>query len=131
MRKFIIGAVLVMILDQLIKLVFLKYYPEVVVSNQGMAFGLIDSYSVWLIIILLAFLVIFAIKTQTPAKLGFGLVFGGGLSNFIDRIFRGGVVDFESTNLPAFNLADLAIIIGVLLVVLYMLKIDSKTGKRS
>jgi len=78
MKKFIIAVILVMILDQLIKLVFLKYYPEIVILNKGMVFGLVNSYSALLIIILLVFIIIFALKAQPITRLGLGIVLAGG-----------------------------------------------------
>jgi signal peptidase II len=56
------------------------------------------------------------------AKLGYGLIFGGGLANLVDRVVFGGVLDFidlhaGALHWPAFNIADLAITIGVIVLV--------------
>ena len=46
-------------------------------------------------------------------KILLSFAFAGGISNIIDRIFRGNVVEFiDFTNLPAFNIADICIAIG-------------------
>ena len=59
------------------------------------------------------------IKTSTSLL----LIISGGISNLIDRIFRGGVVDFidisQVINFPKFNLADICIVVGWILFVLF------------
>ena len=54
---------------------------------------------------------------------GLGLVFAGGASNLADRIARGSVIDFMNVGLGTlrtgiFNVADVAIMVGVLVLVL-------------
>ena len=54
-------------------------------------------------------------------------IFAGGLSNLIDRVWRGGVLDFLSLNIgdwywPTFNIADIFIFLGVALLVIKTLK---------
>ena len=47
------------------------------------------------------------------------LILTGGISNLFDRIFRGYVIDFIDTNLlnfPSFNIADISIVIGIVVV---------------
>ena len=61
------------------------------------------------------------------AKIGWGIVIGGGLSNAAERLFRGGVTDYFS--LPravpkrlrrvAFNLADMCVFIGAVLAAIF------------
>jgi signal peptidase II len=48
------------------------------------------------------------------ARIGYGLIFGGGLANLVDRVVFEGVLDFIDLHVgglhwPAFNVADLAI----------------------
>ena len=52
----------------------------------------------------------------------FALILGGGIANLTDRIFRGYVVDFIRIPLwpTTFNFADLAITVGVLLIIFSM-----------
>ncbi len=59
--------------------------------------------------------------------LGLSLILGGALGNVIDRLFHGYVVDFillyyHEWQYPAFNIADMAISLGVFFFVLGMLK---------
>lgn len=61
---------------------------------------------------------------------GIGLVMGGAIGNVIDRVRWGAVLDFADFYIgqwhwPAFNLADVAIVVGVALIF-----IDSLAGER-
>jgi signal peptidase II len=95
-------------------------------ENSGIAFGLLsdDSIVVW-ILVSLAMLGMAAViwtaiasASQTMA-IAIGLIAGGGLANFIDRIADGHVVDFVSLwRWPSFNFADASITIGAATVLL-------------
>jgi signal peptidase II len=72
----------------------------------------------------LATLVLIALKYQWSgvALAGASLTFAGGVSNLLDRILRGSVVDFMSIGVGSirtgiFNVADVAIIVGGVLLV--------------
>jgi len=56
-------------------------------------------------------------------RLGLGLLLGGALGNLIDRVRFGAVIDFVDVPWwPTFNLADAAIVAGVALVLLQVLR---------
>ena len=58
----------------------------------------------------------------TIAQVGLGLALGGAASNLVDRLRLGQIVDFIDLRFwPVFNLADVAIVAGVLLAFLYPL----------
>lgn len=60
-------------------------------------------------------------SAQQPgvAQLGVALIVGGALGNIVDRIWRGYVVDFiHVRGWPIFNVADIAVVCGVLLMLL-------------
>jgi signal peptidase II len=64
-----------------------------------------------------------------------GLMLGGAIGNFIDRVFRKEVVDFIHTyigtySFPVFNIADSALCIGVALVFIKTF-FDGKTEKEN
>jgi signal peptidase II len=95
------------------------------VTNTGVAFGLLSDASDGLVLaITMAALAIvigwFAADAARPRLwLGVGLLVGGALGNLADRIRDDAVTDFLDPPLwPAFNLADIAITLGVLVLVL-------------
>lgn len=102
--------------------------------NRGAAFGLwagLDSgwrEGVLAITIILALLVVGALLTRPYyqsiiAQIALAAILGGALGNVIDRVVYGAVIDFldfylGSYHWPAFNVADSAICVGVLSLVL-------------
>jgi signal peptidase II len=88
--------------------------------NTGVAFGALQGggllVGVLIGLSLGALLVYFLLKTDTPGLwLPVGMLFGGALGNLADRAREGAVVDFiDPIAWPAFNLADAAIVVGVL-----------------
>ena len=104
------------------------------VENPGIAFGLFSDSSsplataIFIFISLAAIILIGVLLWRNPpaAKLmavGLALILGGAAGNLVDRLARGRVVDFldlyvSSYHWPAFNLADSAISIGAVILVL-------------
>jgi signal peptidase II len=90
------------------------------VRNTGVAFGVLSGAGTPLLAVigvaLLALLVFFARRASTPWMwLPVGTVLGGALGNLIDRAREGTVIDWiDPIFWPAFNLADAAIVVGVL-----------------
>ncbi len=136
MRNFYVAASLVFILDRLTKhlvlladfqrIELLPFLALVKVWNRGVAFGIFSSADaanlVFALLTALALLVILFLSRRAGsfARLGYGLIFGGGLANLLDRIVFGGVLDFidlhaRGLHWPAFNVADLSITIGVVI----------------
>jgi signal peptidase II len=107
-------------------------------SNTGAAFGLFQGQSFALAIVAIfgiVFLLVYAFVIQrrfSPLNnlLGWtalGLVLGGITGNLIDRLRFGAVTDFISIGWwPAFNVADSAIVVGVILVACSLLFLSSK-----
>ena len=61
-------------------------------------------------------------ETSAISFVALGLIVGGALGNLIDRIFRGPVVDYiEIWFWPVFNVADLAIVAGVIMMIIFTL----------
>lgn len=98
--------------------------------NRGAAFGILEDQR-WFFIVVTTIVVIGLVwyinKVRTlPGKLlpvALGLVLGGAIGNFIDRVLYGEVVDFLMFNFgsytfPIFNIADSCIVIGVGLIIL-------------
>lgn len=89
--------------------------------NSGAAFGILQG-QMWLfyiITVIMVGVIIYLIQTEarnhTLLKWALGLILGGAIGNFIDRLFRQEVVDFIDTfgNFPIFNIADSALTVGV------------------
>jgi signal peptidase II len=92
--------------------------------NRGVAFGLAGDVSAVLIgatvLALVGFLLFLALREDGSKLLWLpaALLVGGALGNLADRVRDGSVTDFVDLPLwPTFNLADLAIVAGVLLLV--------------
>jgi signal peptidase II len=89
--------------------------------NTGVAFSLISRHSTLAVVLTLTLTVVVVVCAFKVASVWagvvFGLLLGGGLGNDVDRVARrstGGVVDFLTLpHWPAFNLADVAITVGV------------------
>jgi len=112
------------------------------VHNTGAAFGLLNAADfpykpvVMIAIAAIALVAIAAYATQLGfhermARFGLALILGGAFGNLIDRAIAGYVVDFVdvywgSTHFWAFNVADSAITIGAILVLLDMIGIGRR-----
>ena len=97
--------------------------------NTGVAFGLFANGGVWplvltgLIIIGLAVWLLWALRTNEIPEVAawpIGLILGGAIANFVDRVPDGRVTDFLDVGLPTarwptFNFADTFIVVGVVL----------------
>jgi signal peptidase II len=137
-------ALLVLIADQLTKVMILGYYRlgdatqvtsffnVVRVHNSGAAFSFLASASGWqrwfftAIGVAAAVFIIWMLRSHPGQRLfSFALacILGGAIGNVIDRSMHGYVVDFldfhyRSWHFPAFNVADSAITIGAVCLVL-------------
>ena len=98
------------------------------VRNEGVAFGLFGGGQALVIVVTMAALALviayFAADPTRPGLwLGIGLLAGGALGNLADRLREDSVIDFlDPPAWPAFNLADVAIVVGILVIV--FLRID-------
>jgi len=89
------------------------------VRNRGVAFGALSGKPIVMIVVLaaLAGLVVwFALHSRRPyVWVPTGMLLGGALGNIVDRVRDGAVTDFIKLPLwPAFNVADMSIVLGVL-----------------
>ncbi len=109
----------------------------VFVKNTGAAFsilsGKVSVLSVVSAVFCICIIVYFIVKRPKNPLLctSLALVFSGALGNAIDRIAHGYVVDFISVsfmNFPVFNIADIAITVGAVLIVVYEVFFDKKNG---
>ncbi len=145
MRRYLWMAVVVFILDQATKWLAVTFigahgvikvmplFDLVVVHNTGAAFGFLSQAGGWQNVFFVAVaIVISTVILVMTYRLGakdrllavaLMLVLGGALGNLVDRLRFGYVVDFldvyyQAWHWPAFNVADSAITIGALLLIL-------------
>lgn len=96
--------------------------------NNGVAFGLAGGAGVRLVLVTMAALGVIAyLFSRNPARPGMwiavGLIAGGALGNLADRIRADAVTDFvDLPPWPPFNLADLSITAGVIVLVAIYLR---------
>lgn len=137
-------ALLVIVLDQLAKLmvvasfaygeglIITSFFNLVHVLNHGAAFSFLAGAGGWqrwfftiLAMVISVWLIIMIRRHQAERlqPLAFSLVLGGAIGNVIDRVRIGAVIDYldfhaAGVHFPAFNLADSAITLGVILMLL-------------
>jgi len=94
------------------------------VTNSGAAFGILQNSGPLLAVTSvfgMAAILVFLFNpgfAHPVLRLGLAIMLGGAVGNLIDRVTNGEVVDFvKFPHWPAFNLADSAITIGVILLV--------------
>jgi len=149
----LIAALITLILDQATKLSVLHlietpqsvlpFFDIVLVYNHGVSFGFMAAQSPfmpYLLSLMSASIAVlfFLWLRHTQAlylKIAMGLVIAGALGNIIDRLYLGAVVDFldfyipwqgQNFHYPSFNIADSAIFIGVVCVMIDSFKKDDK-----
>ena len=157
MRRWLWLSFCLIILDQITKyfalaqlrgrppVEILPFFNFVLVFNSGAAFGFLNDAGGWqnIFFITLASIVsvIFVIMitrlkpSELQLALAFSLVLGGAVGNLIDRFAYGYVVDFldfyyGSWHFPAFNVADSAISVGAVLLILDALGLRLFSSKK-
>lgn len=129
------------------RLVLLPVLELMRLHNEGAAFSFLDDAGGWQRWLFTGLAV--AVSTgiliwlrRLPAKgqgllaAGLALILGGALGNVIDRVLHGHVIDFirvhwEEHYFPAFNVADSAITVGAVLIVLdNLLELDRARAAR-
>ncbi len=106
------------------------FFNWVYVWNTGAAFSLFANAGGWQRYFFIGIAVVVSVvliklireKGHNGDAIAYSLILGGAMGNLIDRIFCGYVVDafdfyWRDWHWPAFNLADIAIVLGALLLV--------------
>jgi signal peptidase II len=147
-------AATVVVLDQLSKWAIMglmrpprvieitPFFNLVVGWNRGVSFGLFNNDSplnAWVLVlvalVIVVVLMIWLSKTdRLPIVVGLGLVIGGAIGNVIDRLRFGAVFDYLDFHAfgfhwPAFNVADSAITVGAILLVVDSLFVHPEPRK--
>ncbi|WP_233496510.1 MULTISPECIES: signal peptidase II [Corallincola] len=120
---------------------FIPYLQWTYVHNEGAAFSFLSDAGGWqrwffaFIAFAISGVLLYWLKGISRHMLlqsvSFSLVLGGAIGNLIDRVYLGYVIDFidfyiGNWHWPAFNIADSAICIGAVLLILDALKGESR-----
>lgn len=144
--EFIKWAFGVFFLDRLTKIIIQKYmvvgesipvikdvFHLTYYRNPGAAFNLFahrTEFFIFVTIIIMAVIVYYYNEIPSDkkfARVALALQFGGAAGNFTDRLMGGYVIDFLDFRIcPVFNIADSAIVIGVILLSWYILTWSEK-----
>lgn len=142
-RQYIIIALIIfaiILLDQIIKAVMINKSNEITIldgilalnynGNTGIAFGIgngnligVIFTDILVISILLRFLIRQIENMNCMSRISLSFIIAGGISNFIDRIIRGKVIDYIDISqmineFPIFNIADIFIVVGFIIFVI-------------
>lgn len=155
MYKYYGLAVFVVILDQWTKWLIVKnmefgerisvwdpWFGILSHRNRGAAWGMLEGqmwlFSIVTIGVICAILYFYHKEAKGKPIFQVGLMFllGGAIGNFIDRIFRGEVVDFVHVlipvinyDFPIFNIADAALTMAVVILMIGLI-VEDKKGKK-
>ena len=137
---------IILMLDQFIKIIINRYislgssvpvipnfFSIMNLKNTGAAFSILEDSTVLLVIISVIVIVLLdrsikkISKFEVLEEISLGLIMGGIFGKLIDRIIDHGVIDYLSFKIfgysfPVFNLADMAIVIGVGLYLIEIIK---------
>lgn len=139
-------AFLGVIIDRIFKDIYVKKLPEsgvlyledfaggvgfLFAKNTGAAFSLAIPQIVLIVIVVLVLLYVIHMmnRYRLVGKIfisgSLALIVAGGLSNLVDRLIYGGVVDYIKIFVwPIFNIADVMIVVGVLLWMWYLVAVN-------
>jgi signal peptidase II len=150
-------AALVLVADQLTKVLARHLLPRdhsvplvgdlvrlTYVENPGIAFGIrVGHGPVFTVLIAVASIVVLVYLLRAHAvsnieRVALAITFGGALGNLTDRVLFGRVVDFVDVDFPdflmarwpVFNVADAAVTIGVIVLILMILLSSERGGHR-
>lgn len=143
---------IILMFDQFIKILVNKYmalgssvkiipnfFSLMYLKNTGAAFSILEDSTPILVIISVIIIVLLdrSIKKENnftaTEEISLGLIMGGIFGNLMDRIIHHGVIDYLSFkifnyNFPVFNLADMAIVIGIGMYIIEMI-VEKKKSK--
>lgn len=124
-----LGTLSLIVFDQLTKYL-IRFWGGFYICNKGIAFGISLPY--WLILGLIIAILVFTGFLILNLKLEILnqfsnypliLILSGAISNLLDRLYFGCVIDFIDLRIwPIFNLADIFICLGVFLLIIKLNK---------
>ena len=148
-RKIVIIGIIALVIDQITKPLMQIYdvHFNIIngflslnyIQNTGAAWSILEGKQYLLIGISIVMLILvynmsFSYDNNRLNNITFGLLFGGIIGNLIDRVFYGIVRDFIDINIfgydfPVFNIADMAIVFGVIILLIGTIKGELKKWK--
>ena len=119
----------------------MPYFNLTMVWNEGVSFGMLQDAGIWplaiMAMVISAFLGHWLWKSTSKFEaVSLGMIIGGAIGNTIDRFRFGAVADFFDVYVgtyhwPAFNIADAAISIGVVLLLIHGMFLDKKDKEKN
>ena len=117
-----------------------NFFSLTIVHNYGVSWGMLNGKRFLIIIgtIIVMITVYYLMKdyrNNIKNNIAFGLLIGGMLGNFLDRLVLGYVRDFLDFyifkyNYPVFNIADICIVIGIILLIIATIKGEDKSDNK-
>ncbi|MFC2091320.1 signal peptidase II [Elusimicrobiota bacterium] len=105
-------------------------------KNTGIAFSFLSGNNdvlIWVNVIIISLIMFVIIKSSQKKGIvysAYGIILGGAMSNLWDRYFYNGVIDYIDFKIfPVFNIADTAITIGAVLLVISTIADIITSGK--
>lgn len=89
------------------------------------------SISCAAVVALIVYLIVSRNSIGMLGGVSLSMIIGGGIGNMIDRVLSGFVIDFinfELINFAVFNIADSAVCIGAVLLIVYVLFLDKRNA---
>ncbi len=153
-KKTYVIAIFILLFDQLSKslieiyfklnesfVIVKDFFSITVAHNTGGAWSILNNHSYLFIIFSVVALIVlirfmFQFKNNLRNNIAFACTVAGIMSNLADRLFLGYVRDFLDFKIlgydyPIFNIADIAIVVGVLLLIVAILKGEDKKDGNS
>lgn len=145
-KKICIISLIGFLIDQITKVIVLynmapftskvlvkDFFELTFVKNTGGAWGILSNNLIFLVLISSVALYIlykYISKENNISfimTLSYGFLIGGIFGNLVDRLFRGYVIDFLhfylfGYNYPVFNIADVLIVVGIILMVIEVIR---------
>jgi signal peptidase II len=151
MILYYIVALVIIGVDQLTKYLTLQHIPlhesiEVIPGvlsfthhrNTGAAWSILEGqmWFFYIVTLVVVAVILYYLHTEGKEHASFGwaltLLLGGAVGNFIDRLFHQFVVDMfrtEFIQFPIFNVADIALTFGVIVMIIYLIADESNRKK--
>jgi len=139
-------AIIIVLIDQIIKFfietklfgksveIINNIFSLTYLRNNGAAWGIFSENNFILIIITPILILgvmyyLYKISNEKSEKIIGAMVVGGAVGNYIDRLFRGYVVDYIDFKIwPVFNFADICIVLGCIIFIINLIVKEKRNG---